>query len=1095
MGLLKNIVKSIFPALGIFELFAEAQQLTMAGKNEQVLTLLENQAGLRKEDYSNRGRLSEKLIPWLDGLPAEFAAMYVAMLAGALGMVRRHPDGLLLLEAYLGLRPEDYRSEEQLAGKLKARLSDLPEDLQFSVLSGHIGTLAVLGRESEAMSLIRADLGLVPAPQPATNAEREQFLQDFEDRVLERLGGLMPDTAAAYLSLLATSLDALGVGNDGVRAFESFLDLEPDDYEANENLNEKLSPWLESLQSPVTGVMALVPLAALLEEAGKGSGALSLLEWFVGIDRDDYRRPDELERKWQTFKDSYPPDVGATVWRVWGGTLAANGRLDDALALIEADSGLRADDFESTERLAVKLRSRLQRLQVDTQAAYIFSLSGDLSALGQAERARMIVDWYLRGYENLWRIPDSGDPGVRHVIPLLHRWFEEQASTDPDFTWRLCEQSVLYLRRSLLLSDRVNLEDRREFIGYVDGLRRQILQVGRFLIAGDNGQQMKERRLQTQLWDAELGQRLLFEKFLMTQDEQIGLAEAPVDGWPLPGIAEPDYESHLPDPQECDEEAMRNLLGRGARAQRTLSVKSDAHDVKPEEPARPPDFWLNEAENVIRRGVTRELLAETLGANTLLLRAGFRADGALVWTALTSDGRDLEIAAAGVGESNERFRLHWACFRHDLGLSMASLLQDRQAHERLAQVLSEALAAVIQALNRARTPEGVDRECEKVIEQALDALDSTKSSVDWNAKLGTSLKKGLLPLPDPAVFPIFYDLVEAELRKLHAHVARHLEALTRGKTLNDFEEIDEVTRAYLAEVAEIWPLGALAEKITSATDLVFQLEDFLQAIPIAHYPFPDGEPLYAKARSTSVSFSMLMAILQKKTEEQFGVSAERMLAVSYFDRDGEDEDSPFDDGDEGVAGYAKWLHHGQRWLARQYNLTCFNAGEKPPGAAGAVRAALDQYRAFQTVTVCGHGDPHESGIKLAGKDVWRGEGCDWSRVDFLLLASCSVGRLEQDGDQDVEGLCVQLALRRARALLACRWPVIAPQAIAFANEVVAQYLALRQQAEAGQTSKEKLRARAVSLARHRFLRGGDRRAQDSIVRLNTVAAFELYGLG
>ncbi len=1090
---LLNLVKSIFPALGIIELLAEAQQLTMAGKSEQVLTLLERQAGLQKEDYRNRERLGEKLNRWLEKLPEEFAVTYVAMLAGALGMVRRHPDGLLVLEAYLDLAPEDYRDEERLASKLNARLGDLQEDLQFSILSNHIGALSVLGRESEGMALLRADLGLGTAPQPATGAEREEFLRRFEDRVSQRLGGLMPDTAAAYLSLLVTSLDALGVGNDGVRALESFLDLEPDDYEDNERLNDKLLPWLESLQSPVTGVMALVPLAALLEEAGEGARALSLLEWFMGIERADYRRPDDLERKWQAFKNSYPPDVGATVWRVWGGTLAANGRSDDALALIEVDSGLRADDFASTERLAAKLRSRLQSLQVDTQAAYIFSLSGDLSALGQADRARMIVDWYLRDYENLWRIPEAGDPGVRHVIPLLQRWFEEQAGADADFTWRLCEQSVLYLRRSLLLSDRVRLEDRREFIGYVDGLRRQILQAGHFLIAGENGPQVKERRLQTQLWDAELGQRLLFEKFLMARDEEIERAEAPVDGWPLPGVAEPDYESHLPDPQECDEDAMRHLLGRGARAQRRAPSKSDAHDVKPEEPARPPDVWLNEAESVIRRGVTRELLAETLGANTLLLRAGFRADGALVWTALASDGRDLEIAAAGVGESNEHFRLHWACFRHDLGLLMASSLWDRQAHERLAQVLSDALAAVIQALNRARTPDGVDREWEKVIGQALAVCDSTKSSVAWNARLGTSLKKRLLPLPDPAVFSVWYELVEAELKKLQAHVARHLDALARGETLSDFEEIDEVTRAYLAEVAEIWPLGALAEKITPATDLIFQLEDSLQAIPIAHYPFPDGEPLYAKARSTRVSFSTLMAILQKKTEEQFGVSAERMLVVSYFDN--EDEDSPFDDGDEGAAGYAKWLHHGQRRLARQYNLTCLNAGEKPPGAAGAVRAALDEYRAFQTVTVCGHGDPHEAGIKLAGKDVWRGEGCEWSGVDFLLLASCSVGRLEQAGDQDVEGLCVQLALRRARALLACRWPVIAPQAIAFANEVVAQYLALRRQAEAGQTGKENLRARAVNLARHRFLGGDNQRAQDSIVRLNTVAAFELYGLG
>jgi len=202
-----------------------------------------------------------------------------------------------------------------------------------------------------------------------------------------------------------------------------------------------------------------------------------------------------------------------------------------------------------------------------------------------------------------------------------------------------------------------------------------------------------------------------------------------------------------------------------------------------------------------------------------------------------------------------------------------------------------------------------------------------------------------------------------------------------------------------------------------------------------------------------------------------------MLAVSHF----------ADPDEDPSAEYAKWLHHGQRLLARRAGTVCRNAGEAPPGSAGGLRAALLAEPGFRTVTVCGHGSISTGGIQLAEPQPWRGDGCDWRGVGLLLLVSCSVGRLQQTGDQDVEGLCVRLALHRARAVLACRWPVVTPHAIAFANEVVAQYL----RPEPGTLA----RARALNAARHHFLTGDNHRRPGELAGLNTVAAFELYGLG
>jgi hypothetical protein len=87
---------------------------------------------------------------------------------------------------------------------------------------------------------------------------------------------------------------------------------------------------------------------------------------------------------------------------------------------------------------------------------------------------------------------------------------------------------------------------------------------------------------------------------------------------------------------------------------------------------------------------------------------------------------------------------------------------------------------------------------------------------------------------------------------------------------------------------------------------------------------------------------------------------------------------------------------------------------------------------------------------------------------------------------------VQLALQRARSVLACRWPVQCQLAADVANEVLAQYLRIRKEhvVQSGEAlTAARLRARALNLARAELLKDG----RDDY--LNTIAAFELYGLG
>jgi hypothetical protein len=992
------------------------------------LRRLEAVSGLVAGDYACRARLEAKL-RWTTGRARDLVGVpYVLTLTGSLGMLRRTMDGLRVLEVFLGVTESDYADLRGLATKLRRRLSATPDQFGVTLLFGLVGALHNVGRVWESIGLLRADLGLVP---PDIHTTPQRRVAEFARAVTWRLGPLSPDAVAMYLDLLVLSLDELGVGDDGLPVLERFVGLQEECYASRASIEAAVRPWLDQLTAPVNGVLAIAALAAALDSAGHGDRCLALVEWHLGVDPDDYRDIDTLAAKWRAVRAGPVPDVGLTLWRVWGDTLVSEGRPADALAVIEADSGLRESDLDDPARFGPKLLGRLAAAQVDTAAAYVLSLVDDLAALGRSRAAARVAEWYLLSHTNLWSVPDDGDPAVRHVVPLLTHWLSHRRDEQADFAWRLCEQVVGYLRASMLLPE-TTIHDRREFIGHVENLRVHVRVLG--MTATE-----EQRVLRGQLWDAELGQRLLFERFVLTTVRPIAPAEAPVDQWPLRAPEPVDFAGHLPDPAACRDEDMRRMLG--TRRYPRIPVVPVAEEVPL------ADRWLAEIETTLRAGVTPRLLAAATGTRGVLVRAGFRPDGALFWAAISADGENLRLVAAGAGTAGDRDRLRWASFRHDIGLLLTS------GTARHADVLAKCLDTLLSA---------VDHNADGWYEPALAVLAESTIAADE----GLAGRIGALCAQTTGT---------AELRALANTVATYRDTDPAAV----MARIDDVTRDYLREVAGIWSLTPLVNRLDPDTDVLFQLEDVLRSVPVAHLPC-DGTPLYTRVRSTRVSLSLLLTILQTRVEAEFATDAPRLLALSHFG----------DDGDRAAAGsYATWLHHGQRWLARESDATCLNAAERPRGAAGALRVALERHREFQVVTVCGHGSAEDAGMVLAD-GLWRGDGCDWRSVNLLILASCSVGRLEQVADRDVEGLCVRLALHRARSVLACRWPVIAPQAIAFANEVVACYLRLREEDPGGPG----LRARAVNEARHRFLRG-DVSVPGAIVRLNTVAAFELFGLG
>lgn len=487
-----------------------------------------------------------------------------------------------------------------------------------------------------------------------------------------------------------------------------------------------------------------------------------------------------------------------------------------------------------------------------------------------------------------------------------------------------------------------------------------------------------------------------------------------------------------------------------------LEGMSSPQAVSPpaEPPARSP--FASRFEDLAQRGLDEAGVAGSLGPNGLLLRITFDPEGRLVWGALRSDGPRLDLAGFGAGAPGDLQRLRWATARHDFSMG---LLHWTAKMRRAAPLRSATWEAFLPALRElAESAEPGARVAE--VTEALAGRLPKESSVS----ILRLFRVLTWPLAEPGSDPVAVQ----ELRTAERFVA----GITRQPLGRD--SLDAVTADYLRQVAEIWDLSSLDASLTPETDLVVQGDDALHAVPVAWLP-RGGEPLYRRVRTVRASLApQLDALLEEIDREGSEDPGERrLLSVSYF--------GPEDAAREG----ARWLHHGHLRLAERFGCVSV-AGADETGTVGSLRAALEQHRSFATAAICGHGDFEQAGILLGSEEgeevLWQGQGCDLAGVDWLLLVSCSIGRASRTGDLDVEGFCVQLAVHRARSILACRWPVLSVEAAAFANEAVRQYLELEGQADR--------RALALAAARRAVCEG-----ERPLVGLNTAAAFELYGLG
>ena len=1052
-----------------------ADAFWLLGRPGVAVRMLETHVGLAGFDYRDTHDLRLRLEGFARRLDPNLATSIVRILANALRFAGRPGRAVRVLEAHAGLTGVDYRNVYGMRLCLANFTRGLAPDMADGFLRILATALRFTGRFGDAAVLLEFQAGLAGA--------RYEDADELRRRLAGSVLHLDPNTIVGVLRTLANVLRLVDRIGDAVRLLEVHAGLTETDYERPDKVREKLKALTLLLTANDAAGFLQALARALCSTDRRGEHAALLLEAHSGLAGTDYADRDELHARLASFVPPLQPSTATGLLRVLADALHASRRVGDAVRLLEAHAGLTEDGYADPSELRQRMAAFGRGRQVGTVASFWRVLAELLDADGRADHAALILDFYADGFPWLEDEDEAKGPIPGTTCHLTELWLKFFHVRDLDRALNVCERLLPYLRRSTRRPD-LRHEDRQLFIQRIRPLRRRVVQVAYHAAAmAVDPVGADHLRSQALLWDAELSQRLLVERYLLGQIEEVEYldADSPEEKWPF-DVSEPDWPGH------ADDQDRGATPLSVATFEAIAGVPEDRFATPVGRPGSldPPE-WVRQAEDFVSRGLAEADLTQAVGPNTIFLRATFAPDGRLLWTAATSVGRQLTILAhdAGAGTPYDRDRIAWAAAHHDMRLMLAYLNVEQR--KTVARAFVEDFENLVTSLRTKHGSRWFAADFTRDLQVLMDGWRSSR--VEELQRLAHRVGASFRPLLDPSAgrgeLSAWSERAARQCQRAVDLVQDAVNYDTSYSHLADL--INRATEDYLQEIAIVWKLDDLAKSLSSEIDLVVQVDDALHAVPVAHLRV-GGRPLWQQVCSIRASLSLLLDALQYEVEQVIrrrqSEAPPRLLTVSHFHRE------------DGAIRGAVSLHHGQINLAKEHGLAWYAAAIVPSGRMETLFRGLDQ-GAIRALTVCGHGDEFRAGIYLAGKDgkvLWNGRGHDLSGVDLLLLASCSLGRVKSSGDRDVEGFCVELALHGARSVLSYRWPVACEQAANITNEVLAQYLNLKAQRERGDVGPDqrerRLRAQALNLARRKML------SDDGSGRyLNTIAACDLWGLG
>lgn len=523
-----NDVMMFFLQLGAY--------LVDVGRHEHATQLLELDIGLRCGDYSDRGLISRRFRERLRDVPPDLSALYAIRLATVLDHEDRSTDEIAVLEYLFNLAPGDYFHSERLARSM----SEAPEVVLD--LAGPLLLVAALQRTSritESLNVLAALTGM--------NADDLANPETLRSRVREFLGEKPSMARRMLLPLMFRSLLNSGRGNEGLSFLEASMDLRPEDYETISSLARRLNEYLGDLP-PGEAVLIMTSFLGALIRQRRAHHAFAILQAFENFEPSDFDDSERFRAHLRERARFLPFHVAAFYFSTMATALAFSGHSRAAITALEADTELEALDWQDLSKLAVALKRRIGDTTAVTETLYVGGMLIALLMAGQKERAALLVDAYFRGLASLTHREPSLAPTVGALAQSWLDWWGRDATREP---LKVCAGLVMYLRRSLA-EHGVTLQDREHFIREVGELRRRIVQTGLYWAARETEPaRAEEIRRTVLLWDLELAQRLLVERFLLSEIRAVPIGNPPVTGvWPLPEGEQPVTPGHLPDSSE-----------------------------------------------------------------------------------------------------------------------------------------------------------------------------------------------------------------------------------------------------------------------------------------------------------------------------------------------------------------------------------------------------------------------------------------------------------------------------------------------------------------------------------------------------------------
>ncbi len=1034
--------------------------LVLEGRLADAGRVVDASLRLDAEDRTDAPRLVASIRERLQGLSPDMEAMAIHGYVNLLFLTGRGNEGIAIVEAYLGISRS--ATEEEFRGAVRKRFESLHPEVALVMAGGIAYALEFAGRNQEAAWLFEAlgaTAGLaLDSPGMAPSLHR-------------LLASMTRNSAASFLSAFS-STNPFNDPKARLAVLEQHLDLQPDDYRDIGHLAAKLGSALADVL-PGTASNYRLNLANALAKQGRSRDALAIFRADLGLATIGMTEQAAAigAATRSRLEAQLPKDMALLYVSRVGDLLVDTGEAAQAVSLLDGYLGFREQDRTSLSVMTGLLKALLAEQSEAAAASSLCTYLHGLLALDQNEQVGLVAQAFVDACGGLQGRQGGSEQSMPPLLEIYQIWLDcfqhtERRSLD------VCRELITYLR-SNFASQGTQIEDRADFIEASSELRRRILETGIFWADREADPEVASRiATEVQLWDAELSQRLLVEKFLLEPLQFVPPGARPVRSWAWNEEEPTEEETHLPNPILAGH-TVGCLDESGGGPRPSLEAASPLSTRQEQDRSA----LLERCRLMIERGVDDANLAELLGERALLLRGSFREDGRLHWLALRSEGGRICAVDRWSGSPGDLARLRWAAARHDFRMALARF----RARTRLPGPQITTLREVRQALDELLFELGPPASS---LDSRLDWISSRfVSPWIWDtSRLLRPVVVAMRAAPDGGdEFRRWARDAAAQLRDLRGRLAV-------APSRSPQEELDRITGDYIDEANQVLLLDRLAPALSPDSDLIVQLDDTLHTVPIAHLPVA-GEPLFRRVRSIRGSITLLVTALQLETEREAfhaAPAAERLLSVSHFVAD-----------DKARTG-ALWLQHGFSVLARRYGLEAYGAADTPAGSVGLLRPALDDLDRLRVVAICGHGSLNRSGINLqqdgeSQGSLWHGDGCDLSGVEWLWLVSCSIGRIEQTGDLDVEGFCVRLALHRARSIAAFRWPVHSVQAVALVNEAVRLYL------EALQGGKEAdarcLRARALNDARKSFFGDGVHPPLYPHVGLNTAAACEIFGLG